>query len=283
LIAEGIGDGRLIEDAGIVGERVEASRFDETIAEWRRYQTSVPGRVRTALLWRGLQPYLPATSARVLDLGGGGGEIAKSLALAGHAVTLVDYSAAMLALARENLAGCEVALVQGDVLDPALPIAPRFDVVCCHSVMEFVADPSGLMARCAGWLSPGGVLSVAFGNRRHAALRAAITDGDLARALHDLAEPTDAKDCFGLRKRLFDGDEVCALVAGHGFELVTQNGIRVVTDLLRPDVVADPARYDALLELETALLTAPAYRQMARYVQLIAVWTPPRSGPGRIP
>ena len=73
------------------------------------------GRVRFELLMGQLAGALPAPPARVVDAGGGTGQLAVPLAAAGYQVTVVDTSAAMLATCqqrarRESLARPQPAL-----------------------------------------------------------------------------------------------------------------------------------------------------------------------------
>jgi S-adenosylmethionine-dependent methyltransferase len=261
-------------------------RFDASIDEWLNYQSSNAGRLRTELLWRGLQPHLPDQPCQVLDIGGGTGDLAEKLARAGHRVALMDYSPAMLHAAAERLRGLDVTLVCADIQedggrwmiddgashDRLSSIVRRqpFDVIVCHSVLEFVERPSDVIARCKAWLKPNGVLSVAFGNQRHGALRAAIVENDLARAQHDLYMAPNATDRFGLPMRLFEPEYVHDVLRTHGFEIRAEYGIRVVTDLLDKDTSSAPENYDALLNLESDMIVMPAYRHVGRFVQVIA-------------
>jgi len=58
----------------------------------------------------------------------------------------------------------------------------RFDVVCCHAVLEWLADPEGAVGHLADFLGPEGRLSLMFYNRNAALLKRA-QEGDLALAL----------------------------------------------------------------------------------------------------
>jgi 2-polyprenyl-3-methyl-5-hydroxy-6-metoxy-1,4-benzoquinol methylase len=94
----------------------------------------------------------------VLDLGCGVGQLARYLATQGAAEVLgVDLSERMLALARAEWAHPRVTYVRGAVEEVTFPPG-RFDLVVSSLVLHYVEDYLGLIARIAGWLTPGGHL-----------------------------------------------------------------------------------------------------------------------------
>lgn len=244
--------------------------FDAVVEEWRRYQASPPGRLRTELFWRGLRRHLPDRACDIADLGGGSGELALVMAAAGHRVTLVDASAAMLAAARAQAGSQQIAMLCADVAaDGAAPIAPAsLDAAACHSVLEFVEHPVAVLQRVWGWLRPGGLISLGVGNLRHAALQAAIVHGDLARAARELHHVPEAINRLGMRVRMVEPDAAIGWLRASGFEPIAEHGIRCVTDLLAKEEVSDET-YRDLLALESELSTLPAYARIGRFVQII--------------
>jgi SAM-dependent methyltransferase len=101
----------------------------------------------------------PVAGLRAVDLGCGEGGLAVRLAEAGAAeVTAVDASEQMLAAALPHPA---VRYVRSDLA--AFDLAPGCaDLVVSSMALHYVEDFSGLVARVARWLTPGGsfVLSV---------------------------------------------------------------------------------------------------------------------------
>ena len=65
---------------------------------------SLRGRVRTHVIDEHLRAHLGPAPQRVVDVGGGAGDQSLPLARAGHEVTIVDPSAAMLERAAARLA-----------------------------------------------------------------------------------------------------------------------------------------------------------------------------------
>lgn len=75
--------------------------YDENVQnEWERL--GVRHRTEFAVTLRALREFLPPVPARVIDIGGGPGRYALTLAEAGYGVTLVDLSDGNLAFAREK-------------------------------------------------------------------------------------------------------------------------------------------------------------------------------------
>lgn len=208
----------------------------------------------------------------VVDVGGGTGGFAVPLAEAGHQVTVVDASpdalAALTRRAAEAGVADRVTAVQGDADRlPELVPPGSAGLVLCHSLLEVVDDPIGVLRAIAAILRPGGAVSVLVANQVAALLTRAMT-GHLAAACALLAEPSvDTSVAEKLRRR-FDGHTLAALLAEAGLTVEAMHGVRVVADLI-PAAVAesDPA---GLLELETLLCSRPPYRDIAAQLHLLA-------------
>lgn len=153
---------------------------------------SSKGRVRLGVLREDLFSAIPELGdggLSVLDAGGGAGRVALLLAEAGNRVVLADPSREMLARAERafggsrHAAGGSVATLHASIQDLGEGLAgERFDVVCCHAVLEWLADPRGAVGHLAGLLGPEGRLSLMFYNRDAALLKRAL-EGDLSLAL----------------------------------------------------------------------------------------------------
>jgi SAM-dependent methyltransferase len=106
---------------------------------------------------------LPASAARVLDLGCGAGiPVARDLAALNHIVVGVDGSAQQIARARRNVP--QATFIKGDMC--RLTVEPSsFDAVgAFYSITHVPTDQQGpLIASIATWLKPGGRLIASFG------------------------------------------------------------------------------------------------------------------------
>ncbi|MER5932038.1 methyltransferase domain-containing protein [Streptomyces sp. NPDC002054] len=134
-----------------------AELFDGMGAEYEEAFGHLPGQL-AALEW--LTARLPER-ARVLDIGSGTGRpVADALVRAGHEVTGIDVSAAMVELARSQVPGARFE--QGDVRDYRAP-AGGFDAVCAFFPLLVMSrdEVGAALERISGWLAPGGYFVMA--------------------------------------------------------------------------------------------------------------------------
>jgi S-adenosylmethionine-dependent methyltransferase len=158
---------------------------------------SSKGRVRLHLLWDDLLTNIPHLGDRrlsVLDAGGGAGHIALRLAQLGHKVVLADPSREMLDGAEASIREArltEITTVQATIQELTTTFNEHFDVITCHAVLEWLAEPREALSELVPFLEPAGYLSLMFYNRNAWLLKRVLT-GDFAAALtdRDAAEPT---------------------------------------------------------------------------------------------
>ncbi len=100
---------------------------------------------------------LPPGRLRVLDAGCGTGSLSVVLAGLGHQVTGIDYSPAMIALARAK-AQAEGHAIAFDVMDAGQPgLKPgQFDALVCRHLLWALPEPAQVLRRWAALLHPGG-------------------------------------------------------------------------------------------------------------------------------
>ncbi|MEU9027215.1 class I SAM-dependent methyltransferase [Streptomyces sp. NPDC048383] len=134
-----------------------AEVFDALGERYEDLFGQVPGQLE-ALDW--LAERLPA-GARVLDVGSGTGRpTAEVLAHAGHSVTGIDVSAAMVEAARARVPGARFD--QADVRTYA-PRQGGYDAVCSFFPLLVMDQPDIAVAlrRMASWVVPGGYFVLA--------------------------------------------------------------------------------------------------------------------------
>lgn len=208
----------------------------------------------------------------VVDVGGGAGGFAVPLAQGGHQVTVVDASpdalAALTRRAAEAGVRDRVTAVQGDGDRLAELVPPdTVDLVLCHSLLEVVDDPTGVLRAVATTLRHGGVASVLVANRPAAVLARAM-GGHLDGAAALLDDPDGRADPRDTLRRRFEVATVAALLTGVGLTVEEIHGVRVLADLIpAPAAEADPA---ILLDLEIRLAAQPPYRDIAAQLHVLA-------------
>jgi S-adenosylmethionine-dependent methyltransferase len=200
----------------------------------------------------------------VVDVGGGTGGVAISLAADGHRVTVVDPSPDALASLDRRTAQAElrgrIVGRQGDAAGLVAVVGEAdTDLVVCHRVLEVVDSPAEALTAMARVLRPGGLLSLLVA-QRHGAVLAQALAGHLAPALRTYTD----------RTRL-DYEQVLRLVTRAGFTVLSSHGIGAIADYVPEALVeADPQIRTDLEELERAVGGDPAFRAVAPQLHVFA-------------
>jgi S-adenosylmethionine-dependent methyltransferase len=255
----------------------DAQRFQNGADKYAAYLKTAEGQLRLDLASANLQEFLPQAtrSLHALDLGCGTGAIGVRLAQLGLHVTLLDASIPMLDFAkraaREAGVTERIALKQGDVADLAdLFHAESFDVILCHNTLEYVDDPCAVLRSAAGALrDPSSIISVLVRNQAGEVLKAAIQDGDLAAAEHNLTAEWGHESLYGGKVRLFAAESLHAMLLESSLAVTVERGIRVMSDYLPPRISRND-EYQRILELERKLGRRSEFAAVARYTHLLA-------------
>jgi len=255
----------------------DCERFRTGAAKYAAYLETPEGQLRLDLALANLEDILPQAtrSLRALDLGCGTGALAVRLARLGLHVTLLDSSVAMLDFAERAAweAGVtkRIALKHGDAAQMAnlLP-AGSFDVILCHNLLEYVDDPCAVLRSAARALrSPSSIISVLVRNQAGEVLKAAIQDGDLPAAEHNLTAEWGHESLYGGKVRLFTAESLHAMLLESSLAVTAERGVRVISDYL-PARVSRNDEYKRILELERKLGSRPLFAAVARYTHCMA-------------
>ena len=252
-------------------------RFRTGAAKYASYLETAEGRLRLDLAFANLQEFLPQSPRplHALDLGGGTGDIAVRLARLGLHVTLLDTSLPMLDFAeqasREAGVAEKIALKHGDATQLAtLFDEGSFDLILCHNILEYVDEPCAVLLSAARALrGPPGLISVLVRNQAGEVLKAAIKDGDLATAEHNLTAEWGHESLYGGRVRLFAADSLHAMLATASLVVSAERGVRVISDY-SPQRISRNDEYERIFEFERKLGRRPEFAAVARYTHFLA-------------
>lgn len=244
-----------------------AERFE------RKIYGSEKGDLRLQLLWDDMLAAIPAIQAgtplQVLDAGAGLGQVSQRLAALGHAVILTEPAAPMLDRAKALFAESgtdtsQVQFFQASIQQlPAVLSAQDFDLVVCHAVLEWLAEPLATLTQLLCWLKPGGCLSLAFYNRESIVWKNLLKGNiDRARASALAGEAGSLTP-----QNPQSAPEVLAWCGQQSLEVLQVTGIRCLHDYLYPGVKIEP---EILLSLERELSRQEPYKWLGRYIHVIA-------------
>jgi 2-polyprenyl-3-methyl-5-hydroxy-6-metoxy-1,4-benzoquinol methylase len=145
----------------------DEKRFDESRQYWDNFASSFDDEpdhglrdTRIRASWTDfLRASLPYTSATVLDIGCGTGSLSVLLAGLGHRVTGIDFSPAMIALARTKASALGLQ-AEFHVMDAASPQLPpeHFDAILCRHLLWTLPEPRLVLQRWAELLKQRGRL-----------------------------------------------------------------------------------------------------------------------------
>jgi S-adenosylmethionine-dependent methyltransferase len=144
-----------------------------------------------------------------------------------------------------------------------------FDIVICHNLLEYVADPGAIVRGTSNILRQDGLFSLLVRNRAGEVFKAAVKSSDWRLVRENLSAQTVLDSLYGKPVRLFEPAEMRGLLAEANLSVLAQFGVRVFSDYREP-ADPDPETYGQLLDLEFTLGSHPQLAAIARYIQIIA-------------
>lgn len=243
-----------------------AQRFQRSIYDDPR------GAIRLAILQDDLAALVVNTGGqplRILDAGGGLGQMAIWLAQQGHQVVLAEPSADMLQAAATAIQAAgltdSIQLLPATVQELATHNLEPFDLITFHAVLEWLAQPRAVLEQLLTCLKPGGWLSLMFFNYHSSVMRHLIA-GDLATVRQD-AIASDGRQGLAPISPL-KPDEVLAWLQPLGLRLETWSGVRCFYDYMYRDV-RKTVKLEEVLPLERQYSRLEPWRSLARYQHML--------------
>ncbi len=223
------------------------------------------GKLRLAVLERDLQHLIEHPKPlRVLDVGGGIGQLNSLFAKAGHHVVHTDISAEIVTAAQNYHAELGLSSAYdyhvASVQELSNHLHEPFDVVLCHAVLEWLEQPEQALAILKRLMKPDGHLSLMFYNK-NAKILANMVFGNFDYVNDDLQVKKKVKLS---PQQPVQPEHVLHWLATLGLKVEEQTGVRCFHDYLRK--AEDKERFEELLALELRYNQQPPFNQIGRYL-----------------
>lgn len=223
------------------------------------------GKIRLAVLERDLAPLFTGEKPlTVLDVGGGIGQLSQHFARHGHQIIHTDIAPDMVAEAQRHHRRAGLQEQYSYIAAPLQELPERlttqkFDVVLCHAVLEWLAEPESALPLLKQLLAKDGCLSLMFYNR-DAKLMANMVFGNFDYVEADLQVKK--------RVRMSPQQPIApAQMDGwlklHQLEVTARTGVRCFHDYLRDAL--DAERFEQLLRLELQYNQTAPFAALGRY------------------
>ncbi len=251
----------------------QGRNFDDMAEKFSRniYGTT-KGQIRQAVLGQDLRQLLtelPQRPLRILDAGGGEGQMACELAALGHQVLLCDLSGEMIkraqAAAAEKGVSDNMQFVQCPAQDVAQYLEQPVDLILFHAVIEWLAEPQQALAALNDCLLPGGALSLMFYNVNGLLMRHMVL-GNFGHV--DAGLPKIKKSSL-LPDYPLEPNQVYRWLEEMGLQITGKTGVRVFHDYLR-NRQQHKQDFDELLALEQRYCRQEPFVSLGRYIHVMA-------------
>ncbi len=240
-------------------------RFEQRIAN------STKGHLRQDLVEWQLQQYLPelfqTSGLNILDAAGGLGQMTQLFAIKGHSITYVDISADMQRRAKQRIrtSGFDPSLIDwhhNSIQSYSKNKAPCFDVILCHALLEWLAEPKTVLEKTLSLLKPGGKVSLLFYNRHALVLKNAMV-GNIDILLPNKHRKSPRRKGLSPPNAQYPHD-VLNWFEQWKYEQLQLSGIRVLYDWM-PAEQSHASDYETILAIEKHYCQQPPYQLIGRY------------------
>lgn len=187
----------------------------------------------------------------------------------GHELVLSDLSQNMLAQAERQFAAdlpdAAVRFVHAPIQSIGVDALGDFDLVMCHAVLEWLAQPQQALHKLIGLIRPGGHLSLMFYNRDALIFRNLIR-GNWRKVEHGVlqGEAGGLTPYYPLSLR-----EVDSWLRHWNMPVIGHAGVRVIYDYLDKRL-RDTRPLEETLRLELRYAQQEPYLHLGRYLHVVA-------------
>lgn len=260
---------------------LEDRNFDPITEHFvKKVYGGLKGDIRLAVLRRDLTQIVDTLTTRldrplrILDVGAGLAQLSTELATQGHHVTINDISHNMLLEAKKNAELLNVIDTIEWVICPYQAFADQvqqppkegYDLILCHALLEWLAEPSDIMPFFTQWLSNEGVLSLCFYNPASFVYRNLIMGN--FNLLNNTQFKSDNKKSLTPNNPVAF-EEVESWLDEYKFEITKVSGLRVFHDYT-PLKRGGHTNPDAVIEMELRYSEQAPYKWLGRYLHVLA-------------
>ncbi|CCN50421.1 SAM-dependent methyltransferase smtA [Vibrio nigripulchritudo MADA3029] len=254
----------------------EDRNFDDIAHKFaKNIYGSEKGDIRQTIVWEDLIVALSELNdesrrLKILDAGGGLGQMSQKIAQRGHDVTLCDLSSEMLKLARADIEKhgllSQYLLVHSPVQEIEQHLTEKVDMVLFHAVMEWLGDPKTALEKVLEQIKPGGIGSIMFYNHHGLVLKNVIC-GNIPHILEGMPH----RKRFKLQpQKGLKPEEVYQWIEDAGFEICGKSGIRSFHDYIGNMEYMGDYQFEDVLALERQLCRQEPYLSLGRYIHVWA-------------
>ncbi|MBN2716194.1 MAG: methyltransferase domain-containing protein [Deltaproteobacteria bacterium] len=209
----------------------EFSRFHQKLS--RNVYGSLKGRIRLELLEKDIRDCcvgFTTPGLSIIDVGCGEGAFAARCLDAGHTVSLIDVSPAMIETALDRVAktknGSDCVRVDcADFLTWEAPSGLKYDIVLMHGAAEWMTSAPLAIERAAALVKPGGYLSLLMFNRDMHTFKMGV-NGHLLGHFSTRKQKMFPPNALGVH----DTADILSLQPG---KIILQSGIRIFYGFFR--------------------------------------------------
>ena len=261
---------------------IRTDRSFDAIADHfeKKVYGGLKGDIRLAVLRRDIFEYSAQMSKslgrplHILDVGAGLAQIAIELAAQGHTLVINDISANMLEKSKASAAQIDEDLNITWYVCPYQELpeklgtenSEKFDLIMCHALLEWLAEPAAVMDFFDQQLTDKGALSLCFYNPVSFDYR------NLIMGNFNLLDNTEYK--ADNKKSLTPNhpvakEKVESWLTAHHYQTIRTSGLRVFHDYapLKRGGHNDP---DAVIRMELRYSQLEPYKWLGRYLHILA-------------
>jgi S-adenosylmethionine-dependent methyltransferase len=246
-----------------------AGRFSQ------RIYSNLKGKIRLDIVQADILKHIPLSNdARILDMGGGLGQMSIWLAQQGYHVTLAEPSTDMLAIAKKQITELQldafIDIKQCSIQELIQTDSTQYDVILLHAVLEWLATPKETLQALLSRLLPQGYLSLLFYNQQSAIMRSLLV-ADFKRIENNQIAAMGEKGFTPISPHT--PEHVIDWTKQWQMQLIHWSGVRTFFDYMRPEarklLEENPQKQDELIAMETYYSQQEPWRSLARYQHLI--------------